>query len=268
MVYILLGCPGSGKATIATHLKAEYKIKHISYRKAVHDYMAGKKATAVDKENWLAFRPFDAEPASEILISYLEKNADSGFVLEGYPKSAEEAKLFTKYLNKKFNGAEIVTFSIDTSKEKAVERLNSRTVCPDCSYVCPKPNPLKILGNYCPNCHLELIKRQDDNDDRIEYRIDRFEKEKNGIITELEKVSTIVKIDGQQTLAEVISDIVEYKENSNQDKLSLEAERGARMLVEGLGLDLADPNMVRTPKRIVNTYRNLLKGIVLMHKKK
>lgn len=42
--------------------------------------------------------------------------------------------------------------------------------------------------------------------------------------------------------------------------ISREAERGARYLMEGLGLDLADPNLRETPRRIVKAYQELCRG--------
>ena len=183
------------------------------------------------------------------------------FVLEGFPKSANEANLLSNYLRDKLlNEGDITTFVVDTPRETAVERLNNRIVCPECSYVCPKPNPLKILGNFCPNCHLELIKRHDDEQTKIDYRIERFGEECEGIIQALKPVSNIVRIDGSQPLAEVISDVIEQAYGGTQSGAITEAERGARMLVEGLGLDLADPNIVRTPKRIVKTLSELTEG--------
>lgn len=261
MIYILVGIPGSGKTTIATHLASEYKIRHISYRTIVHEYMAGRRIRDRERQKWLEFKPFTPKLAVKILTDYLSKEGQDNFILEGFPKSADEARLLADYIGRKnFKSKDVITFVVNTPKEVALLRLNNRIVCPDCSYVCPKPNPLKILGNYCPNCHLKLIKRQDDDEKKIEYRLARYEKENKGIIIELKRISKVIQIDGSQPLAEVISDVVEQVDGGAHDKLTIEAERGARMLVEGLGLDLADPNMVRTPKRIVKTLIELTEG--------
>ena len=39
------------------------------------------------------------------------------------------------------------------------------------------------------------------------------------------------------------------------------SEKGARMLLEGLGIDLSNPNVVGTPKRLVKSLMDLCKGL-------
>lgn len=43
---------------------------------------------------------------------------------------------------------------------------------------------------------------------------------------------------------------------------NLAAERGIRLFMEGLGLDLADPNFRGTPQRMVKAYQELCRGIL------
>src|SRR3989344_8278649 len=130
MICLLVGSPGSGKTTIATHLASECRIQHISYRKIVHEYMANKRANSDEKQKWLEIEPFDSRLAIKILKNYLEKEKGD-FVLEGFPKSANEANLLSNYLRDKLlNEGDITTFVVDTPRETAVERLNNRIVCP------------------------------------------------------------------------------------------------------------------------------------------
>ena len=259
MYYFLIGSPGSGKTTIASYISAKYKIKHISFRDLVHNFMSLKKQSFTPKKDWLNFKPFNPNDAFKILDKFFQDNNNIDFILEGYPKSKEEAILLRKFLEKikKIKGE---TFLIDTEPSLTLTRLENRLVCQNCSYISSAPNLSKILGNYCPNCHKKLIRRQDDVKEKIKYRIKRYANEKESILSELKKVTKIHKINGSGPLAEVISDIIE-KIDTEKDSSTKEAERGARMFIEGINLDLANPNIIRTPERLVKTFKELTSGI-------
>lgn len=258
MIYVLAGSPGSGKTVIAGHFADAQKIHHLSFRKLVHAKMSevmAEKSTR-DRNDWINFRPFDSSSAFKILKKEIDVLADN-FILEGYPKSAEEAIILVDYLLKKKK--EVTLFLVETDWDKAKSDLNARLVCPECSYVSRVPNLNKVLSATCPNCHFELIKRQDDDSEKIKYRYDRFVAEKRGIEKAFSRNFKVVNIDGSQNLAEVISDVIEEVE-VNSPKSIIEAKRGARMLIEGLGLDLSDPNLIGTPRRVVKTLLEITSG--------
>ncbi len=258
MQCFIVGAPGTGKTVVAAHLASKLNIEHINYRDLVIGFAKGRSRAAkkiqklrVDSE------PFPTQNAFKILKDYLEKTGVADFVLDGYPKTADEAKRLVSWLQKQPEKTRL-TFFFDAKKEEVFERLVQRMVCPTCSYVAFNPNPNNILDNECPNCHLPLIQRQDDNDQRISHRFDRYLKNRKGIIEEMEKVSETCFINSSQSLAAVISEVVEKVVGESEDT---KAERGARVLVEGLGLNLADPNILGTPIRITKTLKEMMRGI-------
>jgi len=257
MIYVLAGTPGSGKTVIADHFADAFRVNHISFRKLVHEAL-GKKSTKENKtkRDWLEFRPFEAKSAFGILKKTL-LDAKDNFILDGYPKSTEEAKLLVELFDA--NKITATLFLIYTDWEKSKKELLQRLVCPECAYVCRNPNLNKVIPSQCPNCHMELIKRQDDDEEKIKFRFDRFNTEKRGIFETFKKNHKVVKINGSQTLAEVISDIIEKVDKTSPKNL-IEARRGARMLIEGLGLDLADPNLIGTPRRVIKTLLEITEG--------
>jgi GTP cyclohydrolase I len=260
MQYYILGAPGSGKTTVALHLASELKIPHVNYRTLVLEYLKRdiKEARQL-KKLWLSFKPFPPKTALGVLRDHLELLDSESYVLDGYPKTKEEAHYLVDWLRTwgKVNRA---TFILDLERDNIHTRLQKRLVCSNCSYISANPNIHSILGNICPYCHIKLIQRKDDVSEKIEYRIKRYLKEREGMIEEMGKISRLEFINTSRLLAEVINDVIE-RSGIKEDKNLWEAEKGARMLVEGLGLDLADPNIIDTPQRIAKSLKELLVGV-------
>lgn len=258
MQCFIVGAPGTGKTVVAVHLASKLDIEHINYRALVVDFAKGRsKAAKKIQKLRVDSEPFPARDAFKILRDYLEKIGAKDFVLDGYPKTSDEARQLVSWLQKQPEETRL-TFFFDAKKDDILERLMRRLVCPACSYVAFNPNPNNILDYECPNCHLPLIQRQDDNDQRISLRFDRYLKNREEIIREMEKVSEVCFIDSSERLATVISNVVEKFVGDSED---IVAERGARLLVEGLGLNLADPNILGTPVRMAKTLKEMMRGI-------
>ena len=257
MKIFIQGPAGSGKNVIGAHLADKFKINHINYRSIVLSLSKdkkNKKYSFIGKTKDSA-KPFDPNIAFSIINDYLNKNNIKDFVLDGYPKSREEATLLRGFKFEK--NEKVLTFFLDTPEDVVYTRLKNRLVCPNCSYVLYDSNPNSILDVECINCHEKLTKRADDNDKDIKLRLVRFKKEKEGILKEMSKISQIKIIAGAQNLSYVINDIVKEIEPINNDKM---AEDGARVMIEGLGLNLADPNIVGTARRIARSLKNLMVG--------
>lgn len=247
----IVGGPGCGKNTIAEHVAKKLGIHHLNYRAVIRscaDNHSEIKDCLINNKN------FDPALAYEILDTYCKDKSISDFVLDGYPKSELEAEFLAKHLKNNEGG---LTFFIDTPELIAANRLKNRLVCSQCHYTVYDNNPDKILEVKCATCHLPLIARVDDTDDGIKTRLKRFYNEKDGIIRELSRISKLVVIDGGKGMASVISDVIEHIFGRSSEIL---AERGARIMMESLGLNLADPNYVGTPSRMVKSLKELMKG--------
>jgi len=247
---LIQGTPGSGKNVIAAYLADKYGITHINYRKIVLSSI--KRKTSAGKEiqklqiNHDIFPP---KTAFRILEEYVKTNNINDFVLEGYPKTQEEAKLLADFLKP---NEETYTFYIDTPKELTLKRLENRLICPTCSYTVYNFNPSNILEVECMNCHIPLTRRSDDNNKDILKRIERIESEKKGITLELRKISDTFSIEGSGSISKIICAIIDRISCDTEENI---AEKGALLLVEGLGLNLADPNIIGTPRRIVKSLK-------------
>lgn len=105
----------------------------------------------------------------EVLKDRLSKiPADKGFLLDGFPRTIEQAKTLEGI-------AKIdVILQLDVPDEIIIERLSSRRICKNCNAVYNirflKP---KVEG-ICDKCGGELYQRNDDNIEVIKHRLNIY----------------------------------------------------------------------------------------------
>ncbi|MBP8707422.1 MAG: nucleoside monophosphate kinase [Caldisericia bacterium] len=124
MISILIGPPGSGKTTQAKLLAKELNIPLIAtgdlVRSAINDNYKNYKKI-VDGGNLLP-----DNVVFEIIKDEIEKlDINRGFIIEGFPRTIGQAKIFDEYL--KVNDTLIdFVFYLQISKEELLERIHKR----------------------------------------------------------------------------------------------------------------------------------------------
>ncbi|NLM96758.1 MAG: adenylate kinase [Halanaerobiaceae bacterium] len=195
MNLILLGLPGAGKGTQAKKISQEYKLTHIAtgdiFRRLIKDRTPlGLRAEKYIKEGRLV----PDEDAVRILRDELSKlDIKSRFVLDGFPRTLNQARILTEILE----GMDIkpdLVFFIDVDPEELVERISERRVCLKCgSTYHLKHNPPQTDG-ICDFCGEKLIQRNDDREDTVRKRIQ----------IHLKEIKEIVKYYKEKGLLEVV----------------------------------------------------------------
>ena len=204
MIIALLGPPGTGKGTYAQMLQDEFKIKKIvtgdlcRNEKAKGTKLGKEIASYIDKGNLVP---------SNIIIKLIEKNLEgvNDAVLDGFPRSVEQAELFKGKLDK--------VYYINSSDEVAVERLGGRRTCRKCNRIYHiKNNPSKVEGK-CDFCNGELYVREDETEEVIKERLREYKKQTAPVIEFYRKKGILAEINGDRFFKEVYKDIRKlYKE--------------------------------------------------------
>jgi adenylate kinase len=179
-----LGPPGAGKGTQAKVLSNKLNIAHIStgdiFREARSSgTKLGKKlAEYMDKG---ALVP--DEIVNEIVIERLHKNdvKESGFILDGYPRTGRQAESLDKSLEKDGLHLDLVIY-MKTSKKVILSRLTGRRVCKKCGSIFHLNNiPPKVEG-ICDRCSGQLYQRNDDKEETVLKRLKVYEEQTKELI--------------------------------------------------------------------------------------
>ncbi|HMK91787.1 MAG TPA: adenylate kinase [Thermoleophilia bacterium] len=169
---VLLGAPGSGKGTQAERIAPAFGLPHIStgdiLRAAVK---AGTELGATAKR----FMDSGELVPDEVVIGIIrerlaEPDAARGFMLDGFPRTLEQARALDEMLDQAGRGLTMVLL-IDVPEEELVQRLAGRRACRDCGKGYNVVfDPPKVEG-VCDVCGGELFQRDDDNEDTVRNRL-------------------------------------------------------------------------------------------------
>ncbi len=198
MKIVMLGPPGSGKGTRAHIISELYGIPVITtgdmlrgavreetdYGKTAKNYMDRGDLVPNDIVNGIVRQRFEKD------------DVKAGFILDGYPRSANQADALDEIL-KDLNIKLTHVLSVVLSDEVIVERLSQRRSCPECSeiyHLVAKPPKKRGL---CDDCGSKLILRDDDKADVILHRLDVYRQNTQSLLDRYEKQGLIVETDGE-----------------------------------------------------------------------
>lgn len=205
---VILGAPGSGKGSQCKWITKDYDVPHIStgdiLRKNIADGTElGKEAKAYMDRGELV--------PSELVIALLKARLDEedckakGFLLDGFPRTVEQAESLDEYL--KENGISLDrVINIEVPDEEIMSRALNRRTCsnPECKEIYNLRDNAPQVENVCDKCGSPLFVRDDDNEATVSKRLEVYHTQTEPLIkyySEQDKLSTVV---GQVLLEDTI----------------------------------------------------------------
>lgn len=175
MKIVFMGPPGAGKGTQAEKIIETYQIPHIStgdmFRKAIKDQTElGMEAKRYMDQGALV--P-DHVTIGIVKDRLSESDCKSGFLLDGFPRTVDQAKALDEILTSLDSKIDYV-INIDVDLNILKERLTGRRICRSCGATYHKIfNPSAVEG-VCDKCGGELYQRKDDNEETVGNRLDVY----------------------------------------------------------------------------------------------
>ncbi|MGM9899350.1 MAG: adenylate kinase [Bacilli bacterium] len=209
MHLILMGAPGSGKGTYAAVLKEYYHVPHISTGEIFREAIAEKTPmglvakTYIDKGNLVP-----DEITNEIVKERIKRpDCANGFLLDGYPRTINQAEVFTKILEE-LNINLDAAVNLDIDYDIVIERIINRRSCPKCGkgynmVTCP---PKK--EGICDDCGTPLITRKDDNKETVISRLEVYDNQTKPLVDYYQKLGKLVSIDSNDAIENVVNKII------------------------------------------------------------
>lgn len=175
MRLLLLGPPGSGKGTQAKLLSKKHNIPHISTGDMLREAITNATSIGCKARQYVESGGLVPD---NIIVGIIEErllmsDANNGFVLDGFPRTENQAKELISLLDR-LNKPLQAIIRLDCSDSVIVDRICGRRVCPKCgvSYHVEYKKP-KIDG-ICDVDGTALIQRSDDHQDKISHRLNKY----------------------------------------------------------------------------------------------
>jgi len=166
MRLVIFGPPGSGKGTYAAILKNRLDIPHISTGDLVRDEIRNRTSTGKEIEQYSdSGRLVPDDIITGILKKRISADLSKGFILEGYPRSVEQAKQLEKMVRID------VVINLDVPDRVIVDRLSARVQCRKCGAIYNERTMRPQVPGKCDKCLGDLFKRVDDQPNVVLERL-------------------------------------------------------------------------------------------------
>jgi adenylate kinase len=212
---ILLGPPGAGKGTQAVKIAEKYNIPQISTGDILRSAVAA--GTNLGKEAKKFMDRGDLVP-DEVVVGLVDErlmdtDCKDGYILDGFPRTVEQAKSLDLILDEKGDGITHVV-SIDVDEDELIERLTGRRTCRKCGAMYHvKFEPPKSEGK-CDKCDGELYQRDDDKKETITARLRVYNEKTEPLIEYFSKKGLKRSVHGSGGIDEIFSKVTEVLEES------------------------------------------------------
>jgi len=206
---ILLGAPGAGKGTQAVQISERVGLAHIASGDLFRQEQdsgseLGKIAKSYMGKGLLV--P-DGVTVKMILGRIAAPDCAKGFLLDGFPRTLEQAKALDQALAEEGKSINLVLY-IKVSTEALLRRLSGRWICRNCQAPYNIVELLPKVAGKCDYCGGELYQRPDDSEETARKRLEVYFAQTMPLIEYYTEAGKLVEIEGEKGIEGVAQDLI------------------------------------------------------------
>ncbi|MBB0242781.1 adenylate kinase [Streptomyces alkaliphilus] len=205
MRIVLVGPPGAGKGTQAALLAENLGIPHIStgdlFRANIRQGTElGRRAQEYMREGRLVPDEVTIGMAADRMAA---PDAESGFLLDGFPRNLPQAEALDKLLGETGVALDAV-LDLEVPEDEVVRRIAGRRICrEDSGHLFHTEYSKPRVEGVCDVCGGELYQREDDREDTVRKRLEVYHLETEPIIGHYRDQGLVVTIPALGAVPEV-----------------------------------------------------------------
>ncbi len=204
---VFLGAPGAGKGTQATKVCEKYNIPHISTGDILRANIKAGTALGVEAKGYIDKGLLVPD---EVVIGLVkqrltESDCHKGFLLDGFPRTIEQAKALNDFAK--------ITCAVNliVDEKLVVDRIAGRRMCK-----CGESYHISWYDkDVCAKCGEKLYQRDDDKEDTVKARLEVYNAQTAPLIEYYSNMGILKDVDGTQEMNKVFDDIVRILDDNH-----------------------------------------------------
>ncbi len=206
MRLVLVGPPGAGKGTQAHFIATQMSIPRIStgdifrYNVTNQTELGAKAKEYMDRGDLVP----DEVTVAMVRDRLAEDDAQTGFLLDGFPRNVPQAETLKKILAE-LDVKLTVVLELVVNENEVVRRLSGRRTCRQCQHIWHELYDPPTVDGVCDACGGELFQRDDDKEEVIRHRLEVYISQTSPLIAFYAEEGVLVGIDATGPVEEVTS---------------------------------------------------------------
>ncbi len=215
MQLILLGLPGSGKGTHAKAIAERSGLLHVSTGDMFRD--AAEQGTELGKRARQFMSRGELVPDEVTIGMLLERisclDADTGFVLDGFPRTIVQAEALDAALLERDGAIDAALYIHQVPEEDLIVRLAGRWSCPSCGAIYNELHQPPKREFYCDDCDTALAQRADDQHETVQQRLEVNREQTESLAQYYRSSGKLYAVDGRGEPSDVTERLLCALEN-------------------------------------------------------
>jgi len=195
---VLLGSPGAGKGTQARMLEKRLNVPQVASGDLLRAAVRNRTALGVEAKRYM---DKGALVPDELVLKFIEErlnqpDAGSGFILDGFPRTVDQAETLTAMLKAGGHQQLDKVFAITVPDDEIVKRISGRRTCKNCGAMYHLIYDPPRNFNLCNSCNGELYQRDDDAEDTVRMRLEVYAATMRPLLEYYGRAGLLSQIDG------------------------------------------------------------------------
>jgi adenylate kinase len=203
---IFIAPPAAGKGTQSDLLVNKYGYAHISTGDLLRAEVAAKTDLGIKISDIMQSGALVSDDIVSELLTNALSSLNGPFILDGYPRTIEQAKILEDILNKLNKKIESVIY-LNVPEDVATKRATGRLSCPKCNKTYHKYFAKPIKDGICDACGTALISRSDDTEETFKVRFTNYMKNTAPLLDYYKNLGLLTVIDKIDTPEETLEEI-------------------------------------------------------------
>jgi len=217
MRIVLLGAPGAGKGTQCKRIVERYGVQHLSSGDILRRERAEGTQLGAKAQSYMdSGRLVPDELIVEMMGGAIAKAPQAGYVLDGFPRTVNQAKELNSTLASDGSGIDaVVNLKIDD--KVILERMTGRRSCPKCGAVYHIKNLKPKIEGKCDKDGADLVVRPDDEPQVVKERLATYQAQTKPVVGYYKKSGRVLELDAGKNADAVSAKLFEMLDNFVSD---------------------------------------------------